>query len=208
MTRLTKLYSAALALATFVTVFTGTIFTGRALAASAADPAAADPSVLELLKPVYDAFAGHRPALGVALGLIALCALLKRWGGAKLPFLHTNAGGSLLVLVASAATASSAALLAPGAKFSLDLLWSSTLVGVGAAGGYAVIKNLIIDPLLPKLPAWAQTLLAPVMWVFDSTTAKPADIALAEAVKAGEKAVAANPGLGAESVLGVPLEIK
>jgi hypothetical protein len=59
-----------------------------------------DSSLLELLKPVYDAFAGGHYAFAVPSLVIAAVALLKRYAGSGKfgAFVHGNAGGSLLAL--------------------------------------------------------------------------------------------------------------
>lgn len=209
MKRLIKLGSAGIL--TLLAAFTGTAFASQALHAHAiatvGEVAGADASVLELLRPVYDAFAGHQPALGAALGLIALTALTKRYFGNRVPWLHTDAGGSLLALSLAASTAAATGLAVPGATVTFALIKSALLVGVGAAGGYTMIKHLIIEPLLPRLPAWLRTLLTPLLWIFDGS-GKPAEVKIAEAIAAGNAAVVASPAQGLVSVVGTPTEIK
>ncbi len=184
-------------------------------AAAAADAAATDStSWVDLAKPVYDAFVGHHPALGVCLGLVLLVALVKRYAGSTSKFgafIHGDAGGSLLVLIGSAATAAGAALGTPGAHVSLDLLKQSVLVGISAAGGYAMLKNLIVEPVLKplaaKAPSWAQPIFSLILWIFDH----PADqvtTATTNAAVAGAAAVAAKPAAGADGIAGAPTQVK
>lgn len=165
------------------------------------------PGLVDLLTPVYQAFAGHHPALGLMLLIVVAVAALKHYLGDQVPFLHSDAGGSLLALVTASASAAAVALAVPGAVVSLDLLESALLVGVSAAGGYAMIKNILIDPLLPKLPLWAQTLLAPVLWIFTKSAAGSA-ATLANATTAGNTAVESKPAVGATGIVGSATEVK
>jgi hypothetical protein len=180
-------------------------------AADAVDPL--DGST-DLARAIYDAFSGHHYAYCAALGMILGVALLKRAGAHYLgqkavDFLHGDIGGTLLTLVGSTATAM-ASSLAGGGPATWALLKTSTLVGVGAVGGYSVIKKLIIPmiikPLQARLPAWAQPILNAALWFFD----KPAAAAQveADASKAGDAAVAADPGKGVEASIGKPDEVK
>lgn len=179
-------------------------FSATAFAAGAvADP---DSSLLDLARPVYEALSGGHYAYAGALLVILLVALTKRYLGDRIAWLHSDAGGSLLALLASSAAALGSGLASPGAVITLSLLKSALLVGVGAAGGYAMIKNLIIEPLLKplaaKAPAWTQPIFALVFWIFD----KPS--AIATAVKAGDTAVATHPATGVAGVTGEPTDIK
>lgn len=182
-------------------------FSATAFAADAVTPADST-SLLDLLKPVYEAFSGGHYAYAAALGVVVLVALVKRYLAPKFPWLNSDAGGSAMALLAAFGTALASALAAPGATVSLAVLESALLVGVGAAGGYAVIKNLIIDPILvpleAKAPNWAKPILALVLWIFDKGQA-----ALDESVDAGNAAVAAKPATGIAGASGAaPTELK
>ncbi len=215
MTRAFKLGAAAIL--TFLAVFTGTAIASEAIApiapahqyAGLLAQAAPDPSLLDLLRPVYDAFAAHQYGLMGALLVIALVALAKRWGGASFPWLHSDMGGSAMALVVSAATALAAGLGTPGAHVTLELLKTAVFVGLTAAGGYAAIKNLLIDPVLrplaAKAPAWMQPIFQLVFWVFDK---QATNLPVAIAVKAGDAAVIAAPATGAAGIVGTPTEVK
>ncbi len=179
-------------------------FTGTALAAEAAT--GTDGSWLDALRPLYDAMAGGHYAYAAALTIIVMVALVKRYLGDKWTWLHSDAGGSAMALTAAAATAAATSLAAPGATLTLDVMKSALLVGVGAAGGYAVLKNLIVEPILiplqAKAPAWAKPILQMVIWIFD----KPDAIKQAEA--AGASAVAAQPAQGVAATTGTPTDVK
>lgn len=188
-------------------------FSATAFAANAV--ASPDTSILDLARPVFNAFSGGHYAYAAALGIILLVAVLKKasaryLGDKVVKALHSDAGGSALALAGAAATAMSAGLAAPGATVTFSLLKSALLVGVGAAGGYAVLKNLVIEPILKplasKAPAWAQPIFTLVFWIFD----KPDSVLATEAnaAAAGEAAVKANPSPGVAEVLGQPTEVK
>lgn len=177
------------------------------------DPATDSTSWVDLAKPVYDAFAGHNAPLGVCLALVLVVALIKRYAGSTGTvgkFLHGDAGGSLLVLVGSAAAAAGAALGTPGAHVDLTLIKQAALVGVSAAGGYAMVKNLIVEPVLKplaaKAPAWAQPIFALVFAIFDHPPAK--DQAESKSTAAGQAAVVAKPATGADGITGAPTQVK
>lgn len=176
-----------------------------AYAADTATPADSQ-SILDLLKPVYDAFAGGHYAFAAALLTIALVALAKRYLGDKLPWLHSDAGGTCTALLMAGAGALATGLAAPGATVTLALMKSAFLVGIGAAGGYAALKNLLVDPILKplaaKAPAWAQPLFAVLFFFFDKPDAAAA------ATKAGDAAVAAKPAAGVVGVTGAPTDVK
>ncbi len=170
-----------------------------------------DTSILDLIKPVYEAFANHQYGLMGALVVIVVVAILKRYFGDKIPFLHTDAGGSLLALFGAGATALGASLASPGAHLTLDLFKSALMFGVVAAGGYAMIKNLLIEPLLrplaAKAPAWMQPIFNAVFWIFDHAPGSDGAAAIAAAEKAGTAAVAGAQGDGIGDVIGKPREI-
>lgn len=186
-------------------------FLGFFSAAHAATAVASDDaSIVDLARPVYDAFLNHQYGLMVCLLVILVVALMKRYLGDKIPFLHTDTGGSILVLVGATATAAGAGFATPGAHFTLALMKSALLVGITAAGGFAMLKNLLVDPILKplaaKAPAWAQPLFSVLFFAFDHGTS--ADATIAKAVVVGTDAVAAAPGAGSAAVVGTPTDVK
>jgi hypothetical protein len=110
----------------------------------------------------------------------------------------------LLALVTSFAGAL-ATSFAAGVAPTAGLAWTALGIAVAAAGGWKVAKDLIVDPvirpLITKAPVWMRPVLELALWVFD----RP-DVA-ADARKAGDAAVAANPGKGAAAVVGVPRDV-
>lgn len=167
-----------------------------------------DVSILDLARPIYDALASHQYSLTAMLVIVLLVALTKRYLGDKVPWLHSDAGGSALVLVGTMASAMAAGLLAPGATITWMLLKTAALTGVSAAGGYAMIKNLLITPFLKplaaKAPAWLQPIFNLVFAFFDHPPLAPVAIA----IKAGDAAVAAAPATGADGIVGTSTEVK
>ncbi len=166
----------------------------------ATSPAATDPGWLDLARPVYDAVVHGNYALAAAAFLVLAVALVRRYAGPKVPFLHSDAGGALLTLVGSFGGALATALAAGGAVFSGHLAWVAFMIAITAAGGYGLIKKLLVVPFLVPLskraPAWMQPLFQLILWVFD----RPDPVAKAEA--AGTAAVAAKPSTGVTGIIG------
>lgn len=183
-------------------------FTGVALAAGTASPD--DGNLLDLLRPVYDAFAsGHKLYAGM-LALVVAVAAMKRYAPTKYgisDFVHGDVGGTLLTLVGSFSGAL-ATSLGGGAGITWSMAEAATLIAVGAAGGYAMVKKLLVEPLRnsnwykTKASAWLKTGLGVAFWIFD----KPSPVAAAE--DAGQKAVDAKPATGAEGVVGKPTDVE
>lgn len=158
-------------------------------------------SVSELLNAVLAAVTGGHYLLAASLGVIMLVGLLRKYGGSRFPFLMTDHGGAILVLVTSFFGAISTALMA-GAMPTLALAWTALGVAVTAAGGYSLVKKLLA-PLVPKAPAWLRPVLNVVLWFFD----RRSDQTLKAAKKAGDAAVAANPPTGVDGVVGKPTDV-
>lgn len=143
-------------------------FTATAFAAGQVEPD--DGSLFDVLRPIYAAFHSGQYVYAGSLALVLSCALVKRYGGDRWPALHGDVGGSLLAL-ATAFGASLTATLAGGAQPTWAMAWNALTIAAGAAGGYALVKKLLVVPLLlplaakyPKLGA----LLSPLLWIFGS----------------------------------------
>lgn len=181
-------------------------FTATAFAAGAA--AGPEESLLELLRPVYEAFAsGHYVAAG-ALAVVLAVAALKRYApGRAGAFLHSDVGGVTATLVVSFAGAIAAAT-GGGQAWTWSIAWNAGGIAFAAAGGYAMIKKLIVEPLLAsswyqtRAPAWVKAIAKAVLWIFDKPAAGAEVIREAEA--AGADAVKANPSGGANAIAGEP----
>lgn len=173
-------------------------FTGAAFAADSVTPS--DGTLLDLAQPIYAAFAGGHYALCACLAVVVLVGVLKRYsplGPKATAWLHSDMGGVLAALVTSTATACAAALAAPGAHLTLGLLETALLIGVGAAGGYAALKNVVVEPILLKIqarmPAQLQWVLGSVLWIFDHGDVIPSDAPPAPAQPAPAPTPAPQP---------------
>lgn len=179
-------------------IFLGS-FTATALAAETVDG-----DLIDVARPVLDAILAGQYTAAAALGLVLAVALLRRYGSRALPWLHSDVGGAVLALGTSLGGALATALMA-GASLSGGLLWTALGVAIAAAGGYAMIKKLIIVPLLRPLrdraPAWLRAPLDLILWIFD----RPDPIAVA--VAAGDAAVTADPPSGVIGIVGEPRDI-
>ena len=138
---------------------------------------------MDLLRPVLDALLAGRYVLVLALLVVAATGIIRKSGGPT-SWVYTSWGGTLLALVTSTATALTVTLAAPGAAVTGALLWTALMVGVSAAGGYTMLKNLLIDPVLRPLsmksPAWTQPIFAALFWIFDKPEpVTPAPVPLA-----------------------------
>lgn len=137
-----------------------------------------DGSMWDLLSPIYQAFAGKHYEYAGALVLVLAVAVAKRYGAPRYSWLRSDSGGALLVLLGSMG-ATLSATLAGGAALSWDMVWRALSIAVTAAGGYTVVKHLLIVPLLAplaaKLPARFQAWARAVLWIFDGQPAAPAE---------------------------------
>ncbi len=160
-------------------------FSGVAIAANAVDPA--DGS-LDAAKAVYDAIAGGHSAYAAALALVLAVALVRKYAGGYCKWMHTDAGSTVLVLAGAYGTALAASLAGGGALTS-HLAWSALVVAVGASGGYAAVKRLVVDPLAPELPAWLRPV---VVWLFEHASDQPVPAAQVVAGNTGASPSASN----------------
>lgn len=182
-------------------------FKGTSFAAG--EVAGEDGSLPDLLRPIWDAATGGHWWLSASLALVAAVTLFKKYAPGKLgAWAHTNAGASVLVLVGSFGGALATGLLTSGTDaISMALVMPALKVAFGAAGGYALVKNLVVDPLVKsewyqnKAPTWLKGAMGIVTWMFSkSSVAK-------DAVKAGDAAVLDKPAAGADGVVDQPKDL-
>lgn len=185
-----------------VAAFAGTVF-------AAGEVAGPDGSLPDLLKPIWEAATGHHWWLMASLGLVACVALFKRYAPGKAQvWSHTDFGASILVLAGSFGGALATGLATAGTDaVSFGMVEGALKVAFGAAGGYALLKALVVGPLLgsalwQKIPSAVRTPIELVLrFVFEkSQVAK-------EAEKAGEAAVIAKPAEGVDGVIGKSTEL-
>ncbi len=184
-------------------------FAATSFAAGQAVPE--DGSLADLLKPVWDAASGGHWWLAASLALVLAVALLKKYApeGRARDFVNSNLGASIMLLVGSFGGALATNLAMAGTDaISLALVIPSLKVAFTAAGGYALVKNLVVDPLVgsewykTKAPAWLKAVLGVVTWMFVKSSKT-----IAKAEAKGDAAVAANPSAGADDVIGKPTEL-
>ena len=177
-------------------------FTATAWAADAA-PAAAE-SLLELAKPLVAAITAGQYWYAAALALVLAVAALRKYGAPRFAWMSRPWAAPAMTLVASFGGAL-ATTLAAGTAPSWAMAWAALGIGVAAAGGWKLLKELVVDPLVrplvAKAPAWLRPVLELALWVFDRPDAGAA------ARKAGDAAVEANPGKGAAAVVGAPTDV-
>lgn len=201
MTTVQRYLSGIPALLLLALVFVAT-FAGVAHAAAAAD--GTESGLVDLAKPVLDALLGGKPGLAAALALVLLAGAAGRYAGAKWAWFNSSAGRASIVLVGSFGGAAAVAI-GGGAAWSLGLAWKALGVAASAAGGYSLLKALIVEPLLRPLIGKAPGWLQPILGMLLSLFAPPDPIAKAEIE--GDKAVAAKPSPGAAGVIGNAQEI-
>lgn len=151
----------------------------------AADTVAPDDgSIIDLLKPVLDAFQHGSYIYAGALALIVMVAITRRYAEPRYPWLGSDAGGAVLALVGSFG-ASLAATLGGQLDCTWEMVWHSLEIACAASGIYTVVKSTIIRPylvhLIDKGPAWLHipmTLLLP-LFQKSSTPPTPAQEAVA-----------------------------
>ncbi len=188
------------------------VFGATAFAAGAVAPD--DGSLLDLGKPVYDAIMSHNYWLAASLALVFAATAFKQYApGRAGKWANTDAGGSLLVLLIGFGGALGTGLMAQGtAAMSTALLVSAAKVALCAAGGYSMIKKLVVDPLensdwyKAHAPPWLKYALDLALWAFNRKS--DGDKVIADAEKAGADAVADKPGPGADAAVGKPEELK
>ncbi len=190
--------------------FLGVLLAGFVMSAHAAQAVAPDDgTLLDLARPIFDEIMKGHYIASAALALILAVALVKRYAPGKFgTFVHSDAGGSLTTLLMAFGGALATATMG-GAMWTWGMLPAAGQVAFFAAGGYVLIKKLIVEPLLKplaaKAPAWMQPLFAMVFWAFDRKVSETD--ALAGAKTAGDTAVLANPAGGVDAVTGEAKEI-
>jgi len=186
----------------------GCLFVGLAGTAFAANVAGADDGSLltAILGQLWAALTGKQWWLACAAGLVAAVALIKKYTPEKYrKYTDSDIGGAVLVLAGSFGAALVASLSGASAvPMSGALALDAIKLALTAAGGYSLIKKLLVDPLLAskwyneKAPAWLKAILSVVTWVYN----KPGEAIVAEAEKKGDEAVVAKPSTGADGAIG------
>lgn len=183
-------------------------FTATAFAAEGVTPDQG--SLLDLAKPVYEAImAGHYLA-AACLAVVVVVTAARRYAPGKVGEFLASKPGAVLATFATALAGAFATALLAGAPFTLALAKTGLGIAVAAAGGYSIIRILIVEPLLAsswyanKAPAWLKAAMGLVLWAFTQKESP----AIAKADAAGAAAVAANPSKGLADVAGPMSELK
>jgi hypothetical protein len=100
-------------------------------------------SVAEFAAAIYQAFSAKNWGVLVALALIGLVAIARKYGSKALPFLGTDRGGALLSLLGGFGLSVFAAATAAGAHSVLQVIGSGLLMTITASGTYAIAKKLL-----------------------------------------------------------------
>lgn len=160
-------------------------FTATAHAAAAVEPSGG--SLLDLLQPVLDAFQHGSYLYAGSLALVVAVALTRRYIEPKYVWLSSDAGAGVLTLL-GAFGASMVATFAGGVVFEWSLVWHSLEIAFGAAGGYTVVKHVIIAPYVKHLaesgPSWLHSPMKLILWIFQEDGTAPTPSELAEAAVA------------------------
>jgi hypothetical protein len=130
----------------------------------------------ELAKSMVDAIMAGRYLATAALAVVLIVALAKRYAPGRFgEFLQGDLGGALATFVTSLSGALATVFLA-GDSPSWEMVKTAAGIAFVAAGGYALVKKLLVPYLqsLAATHAWAQPVLAVVMWIFN----KPAQLAV------------------------------
>lgn len=171
----------------------GSSLFGFAAMGAAAQPVPGETDALgDLLRQLFESFSKGQTALAGVLALILAVRLVREYVAPKVPWLRSDVGGaSSLLLLAFAGSLASA--LVAGSALSWPLAWGALKLAVAAAGGYTLVRRLLL-PLLEKIPmpAWLKSVLNAALYMFG----KPGESALAAAAQAGDDAVAASPPAG------------
>ncbi|MBZ4336420.1 hypothetical protein K8556_36875 [Corallococcus sp. AS-1-12] len=130
---------------------------------------------------VLDAVTARNWALVASLGVVALVYVLRRYMGAWWPVLRTARAGAALAVLLSVAGAVANALLA-GESFTVALLLKAVAIGLGAAGGFSVVKALLFGDADAEAVQKAGEVAA------GEIAGKAAAVAALESLKPGDKA--------------------
>ena len=154
-------------------------FTATAHAAAAVSPS--DGTLLDYLTPVIQAFRDGSYIYAGSIALVVMVAVFRRYAPRYWPaaggWSATDAGSAIITLVGAFGASMVAALATDHDAFTWALAWHSLEIAFGAAGGYTVIKHVIVEPYLLKCagkgPAWLHYPMQMILWIFQETGKEP-----------------------------------
>jgi hypothetical protein len=123
------------------------IFLAAFFSTAAAAGALAPDDGFNLWAPVWEAFRHGDYVYAGALALVATVAVARLYGTDYIAWVGTDQGGAALALFGSLG-ATLAVSLSDGSGLTWGILSRAALIAVSAAGGYSMIKRLLITPYL------------------------------------------------------------
>jgi hypothetical protein len=154
------------------------IFGGISHAATAAEQVTGG-SAWDLLTPLYQAFAHGQYVYAGSMAIVVIVAAARRYGTAKYVgdglarWIASDEGSTILAFAFSLASTMIVQSAGGTSAVTWSGAWHATTIAVGAVGGYAVIRRLVIKPYLARLagrgPAWLHKPLDFVLWIFATT---------------------------------------
>lgn len=177
---------------------------------AAGEAAGDDQSLLELAKPVLDAIVHGQYWIGAAAGVVLAVALARKYvpkDSRPGKLLASELGGMVCAALIAFGGAMTNSLVALGIKVPTAAVFTTAgKVAFAAVGGWMILHKLATVATATKwyqdkAPAWLKAVVAFVLAMIGSNAATKA-----EATKAGEDAVKADPPKGAEGIVAKPEE--
>lgn len=171
-----------------------TVRVAQAAAELATVAAANQDPLVELVRLLWVAITGGEFISIVVALLVIISSLLARFGVHLSKWFGTGAGRAVITLLVAFSGGLSSAL-AVGTPITWGVLRTVIVFALTAAGGYSLIKALIVEPLTPwmrdRAPEWLRLIWRGLTWVYDRLV-KPEPSPLPLAKVARERA-ATNP---------------
>lgn len=167
---LKKLQAHLLALVLVYLVLLVTLRVAHAATQFVAVAAASEDPLFELTRLLWAAISDGDGVSIVVAVLVMLSALLARFGVRLTYWFGTSAGRALITLFVTFSSGLSSALAA-GTEITWDVIRSVSIFAATTAGGYSLIKALIVEPLTPWMrdsaPEWLRVGWRGLTWVYD-----------------------------------------
>lgn len=160
-------------------------------------------TVVDLASAILKAVQGGNYVLAAALALVVTVGLVRQFS--PWSWVRTDLGASLLLFGASfggALATTAASWTAP----TWALVYAAFKVGYLAAGGFTVLKKLVL-PLLGVLSNKVEWLKKPLELVTKIISTGIGTSPIRKAELAGQTAVKSKPGVGISGVIGEPKDV-
>jgi len=184
---LKKIQAHLVALVLVYLVLLVTVRVAHAATQLVAVAAASEDPLFELARLLWVAVSGGEfVSIAVAI-LVMLSALLARFGVRLTRWFGTSGGRAVITLLVTFFGGLSAALAA-GTEVTWAVLRTVFVFAATTAGGYSLIKALVIEPLTPwmrdRAPDWLHLIWRGVSWVYDRLAPPaPSQLPLAKIVR-------------------------